>query len=284
MQLKLRVLPLLMDNGFTREEIARLCGWKLNTINRYLSVNNLCNDPIRADEDRAFAMASMYRAGKTLNEIGEHFDLTRERVRQILTKRGITKQMGGQTVATAGHRAARWTEKKRVKNASCQRSYGCDYETVVSLNQGKALSAQSSRTYAYSQQKASAGRRCVKWEMTFPEWCRVWDESGKFPQRGRGKAGYCMARKGDVGAYSADNVYITTIGQNASDSYKFKPHATRNIKNLRDENGLTPREREVWTLANQGYGASKIGGLLGIQAETVSQHILNARARLREAT
>ena len=51
---------------------------------------------------RANEMAVLYKAGHTLQEIGHRYDLTRERVRQIMTQRfGITAKDGGAVVRAA---------------------------------------------------------------------------------------------------------------------------------------------------------------------------------------
>lgn len=44
-----------------------------------------------AYEKRATKMEALYRKGQTLQQIGDRFDITRERVRQILAERGVTK-------------------------------------------------------------------------------------------------------------------------------------------------------------------------------------------------
>lgn len=74
---------------------------------------------------------------------------------------------------------------------------------------------------AYANQRKGAFRRGVEWRFAFDGWCRVWEESGKWGERGR--TGYVMARKGDVGPYSPDNVYITTVQENSRDAWRNTP-------------------------------------------------------------
>jgi hypothetical protein len=45
----------------------------------------------------------------------------------------------------------------------------------------------------------------------------IWNESGKWDERGLGVGKYCMARRMDSGGYSKDNVYITTCDDNVRD-------------------------------------------------------------------
>jgi hypothetical protein len=75
----------------------------------------------------------------------------------------------------------------------------------------------------YTEQKGQAKKRCIDWLFTFESWCDIWLESEKWDQRGRGKGKYVMARKGDIGPYSADNVDIITHGANISEGNKGIP-------------------------------------------------------------
>jgi hypothetical protein len=74
----------------------------------------------------------------------------------------------------------------------------------------------------YTTQKSNATRRGVEFLLSFEEWCKIWEDSGKYEQRGRGKDNYCMCRFGDIGPYSVDNVYIDTNSNNISEGNKDK--------------------------------------------------------------
>ena len=45
--------------------------------------------------------------------------------------------------------------------------------------------------------------------LTYEEWVSIWEQSGKLQLRGKGRGLYCMARYGDKGPYSLENVFIT---------------------------------------------------------------------------
>lgn len=59
--------------------------------------------------DRVKAMVEQFKAGQTLQEIGDRFGVTRERVRQLLKKAGFRRRDGGQYAAAAA-RAERAVE------------------------------------------------------------------------------------------------------------------------------------------------------------------------------
>jgi hypothetical protein len=54
----------------------------------------------------------------------------------------------------------------------------------------------------------------VEMRLTFDEWLKIWLDSGHWHERGR--AGYVMARNGDVGHYEVGNVRIITSAENIS--------------------------------------------------------------------
>lgn len=178
-------------------------------------------------------MASLFCAGKTLQEIGDLYGVTRERVRQIIAKQGVTAEQGGCAArsfirATTKHRALQKAKSLRIQ--SMEAYFGCAYDELLRLNGGETpysnASKQSRPAWRYMQQRRTAKRRGIEWHLTFIDWWRIWDESGKWEQRGRGQ-GYCMARYGDSGPYSIENVYICTIGENFSDSYLVHSGAER---------------------------------------------------------
>ena len=72
---------------------------------------------------------------------------------------------------------------------------------------------------AYYHQRRHAGRRGVAWKLTFPQWLKIWKQSGKLTKRGRDSGQYVMARNGDKGSYSVGNVSIITNRQNSIDGH-----------------------------------------------------------------
>jgi hypothetical protein len=68
--------------------------------------------------------------------------------------------------------------------------------------------------YAFLNQRAGAKSRGVDWELTFEEWSDIWLASGHWAERGTGPTEYCMARRLDLGGYTADNVKIITNKEN----------------------------------------------------------------------
>lgn len=162
---------------------------------------------------RTLQMVYEFTHAKTLQEIGDSYGLSRERVRQILKKAGVKRDQGGVSIRTLiGVRYKKKNEEKILP------VYGCTKSEAIALNDGEKISARRSPAHRYSEQRKNAIVRRIGWEITFPQWLKIWKDSGKFELRGRGQ-GYCMTRIGDTGPYHPDNVEIKTIGENFSESY-----------------------------------------------------------------
>jgi len=66
----------------------------------------------------------------------------------------------------------------------------------------------------FGECKKHANERKVAWQLSFSDWWTIWMKSGKYPQRGRERHCYVMARHGDIGPYAVGNVSIQTPLQN----------------------------------------------------------------------
>lgn len=170
--------------------------------------------------ERAKLMRALYQEGYTLQQIGDQYGITRERVRQILTKHfGIRADGGGNHV-----RAVRKKEKRRqAKEAACLKKHGCTLAQFRSLlavgreEQKNGKPKYRTAIYAFRQQRQSAKRRGIGWQLTLWQWWTVWQESGHWSQRGRGQ-GYVMSRVGDVGPYALGNIFIQPAIHNNSET------------------------------------------------------------------
>lgn len=205
---------------------------------------------VRIPSARDAAMIEQFRAGATLAEVGKAFGVSRERVRQIFVKHGVSN--------SERPRPKSWREQQdeRVAANILRRWHITRDEYNAIREQWGSATTTGSPFMRYLRQRQNARKRGIGWEFTFREWWQVWQDSGQWERCGRG-AGYCMARYMDAGPYRADNVYICTIAQNFSDSWKVEKANRPKGRNLPVETiGYKVKNGKRWmvhipTLNNQ---------------------------------
>src|SRR5258708_38048464 len=145
--------------GFSAEEIAGL-------------ISNAQNAPRRQKrEERALDMERRYRAGQTLEFIAVAYDITRERVRQILYKRGVTGKDGGDAIASMMRADAKQAQNSAYDLDKGMQIYGCHLSEARELN-GTVLSREGSLARIYMYQRRDPFSRGISWEISFPEFVR----------------------------------------------------------------------------------------------------------------
>lgn len=160
----------------------------------------------RPISERNRSMIDRYRSGETLDAIGKSHGISRERVRQILRRAGMSGADGGARVMAQRSADARQSRR----DARYLRKYGvafADYRVISSADAVRP----------YSQQRKNARDRGIEWHFTLGSWWRCWQDSGKWSLRGRAADKFVMARIGDAGPYSPANIYFTTLAGNTGD-------------------------------------------------------------------
>lgn len=103
--------------------------------------------------------------------------------------------------------------KSNKRSINIEETFGCSKEQYDFL---KPIGAAA----AFYHKKVNARIRGIEWKLTLPEWWKIWRDSGKWERRGRRSQEYVMCRRGDVGPYSSDNVYIETAQHNQITSFE----------------------------------------------------------------
>ncbi len=199
----------LAASGFTMQEAANETNFSyiyVAKLAREHDIKFVRSGLILHPRMREQQMAALYRSGKTLHEIGEQYGVTRERVRQLLTKFfGIRARDGGKKKRAQEKRST--FEAKR--NTQSLKKWGCNWDEYVAIRHLKRP------TRAFAMQRRNARDRGIAWELSLWQWWSIWQQSGRWSQRGRGN-GYMMCRTNDVGAYTVGNVFIATGCENSS--------------------------------------------------------------------
>lgn len=236
----------LAEQGLCMAEIARQTGYTHTGVRLLLIRNNTeAGKAVRTPAThnaRAERMASMYRQGLTLEKIGQHFDLTRERVRQILRKMGVTASHGGQSLVAA----SKQQHKRAGVEARSLAKWGISFDEMK-LHRAAGL------VLAYTEQRRNSKQRGVTWGISFAQWLAVWNESGKLSLRGRGKGRYVMSRIKDTGGYVMGNVHVQLSTENNSEGIR------KSMRNKANNTGvwkILPGSLKPWQAA---VGHKKLG-------------------------
>jgi hypothetical protein len=210
--------------------------------------------------EREATMVTMYRQGVTLEKIGQTFNVTRERVRQILRKVGVSANEGG----AAKVAQAKGSAYKAKQDARYLARHGMAFDEFKKWRGTSTL-------VAYRSQANSARQRGIEWGLNFAQWLDVWLTSGKLELRGRGKGKYCMSRIKDSGGYVVGNVHIQLCTKNsleAVEKWRGKRKDNRGVFNM------YPGTQRPW-IARIG---DKQIGRYATEAEAVTQRICYAKA------
>ena len=183
------------------------------------------------------AIVKMFvKQNATLLFIGSKFGITRERVRQILVKAGVTHSEGmlykTRTGRIISETAKKETARQERLEKSCYRYLDCSIGAYTDIT-GKLWTTWHSTSRlakAYWDQKHNANIRGIAWGLTFPLWYEIWRASGKLESRGRGQNKYVMGRYGDTGGYTPENVLIISSIENNSDTINKKTNLPIGIR------------------------------------------------------
>lgn len=161
--------------------------------------------------DHIDEIAKRYLTGETLQEIGNDYGVTREYIRQLVAKKGITAKQGGARV----RKKKRQARLQARREARFLKKYGMSREEYYKIN-----GVEPRPIRCYTTQRTNARHRGIEFNMTFAEWWSVWKD--KWHLRGRHACGLVMARHGDDGPYEIGNVKLITLAENASEQYLYR--------------------------------------------------------------
>lgn len=132
---------------------------------------------------------------------------------------------------------------------------------------------------AFQAQRDNARRRGIPFLFDFQTWWSWWQVDGRWENRGLGKGKLVMARKGDVGPYSPENVYCSTHEDNIKEATPSSAEARmRSIlegrfkpgQHLRIRGDGHPRSKPVLTPRGRFGSAALAAEEFGITARSAA--------------
>lgn len=152
-------------------------------------------------------IARRFKAGWTMGELSTEFGISRQRVKQLLDKRGVKAENGGRAVL----RALNIKTKVASRERNVKRRWG------ITLEHWKHLRAMDQDFWktplgVYIRKRANVQRTSKrKWRLTFVDFLHLWEDSGKWDQRGRGDEFYGMSLIDPTKDWTRDNVVVKRL-------------------------------------------------------------------------
>lgn len=165
---------------------------------------------------RYFEVSTLYLSGFSSTEIAKKFGCSGQNIRQMLKRMGLGSSVGGPWVKAkerAKERAAE-VEARRLARWGLTKN---ELEQIAP--NGTAHPDSPMRVFWYK--KRNADRFGVSWELSFAEWWKIWQDSGRWNERGRGK--YVMGRLKNDGPFSVENTVIMSQSEASKRSFILKP-------------------------------------------------------------
>jgi hypothetical protein len=142
-----------------------------------------------ADErliDRNVKILDQFAKGESMESIGRAFGISRQRIHQIINKHATPQDREARSLA----------------------SRGVGYEAYELEIKGMSIKARSEPILVYWRFSRYVKGRGIPFKITFDLWWQLWQESGKWSQRGASANCYCLARKSKDFGFVPDNVEI----------------------------------------------------------------------------
>ncbi len=80
----------------------------------------------------------------------------------------------------------------------------------------------------FLKQRSNAIKRGISFTISFPDWIKIWQDSGHIEEIGKGYGRYVMARKTDNGGYEVGNVSIVHSIDNIREYYDVSRYLQKN--------------------------------------------------------
>jgi hypothetical protein len=136
--------------------------------------------------------------------------------------RGMSFTEAVKTTGSSSATVWRYIHKHGIEFCPAAERYGITRDQYAHLSAiaanaratGESLEREPIRAYRMHRQRAAC--RSIEFHLTLWEWWTIWNESGRWEQRGTHQNEYVMCRKGDVGPYAVGNVFIDLSTTNLS--------------------------------------------------------------------
>ena len=208
----------------------------------------------RIKRDKKFI--ALYKNGKTLQEIGVRFGITRERVRQCLFRNGIKFTDGGFHINTLSRCAMREKATQEQREFRSKKKWGLSIKENQNLRAKFNPLKMDKFAKVYILLKKRSQREKIPWAINLKDFVNLMKDKISFYGKGELVVHRIITEKG----YVVGNIECITHSESAT---------------------LTRRQEQVMKLYNNNKGPMEIATILGISRGTVATTINHAKTRIK---
>ena len=146
-------------------------------------------------------MIAQYKSGKTMQQIGNRYRITRQRVQQVFFEHDVKWTDGGFHVKCHNRKLAKIEAYKN----QWMKHYGCKRFEYTAIMPGKFAVNRNNLAYSYT---ALRRNNIGRFNLSFPAWHKLWQDSGLWDKRGLHKGQYVMSRIDKSKPYELGNVRV----------------------------------------------------------------------------
>ena len=160
----------------------------------------------KADLSRDHDMCCLFRSGETLREVGDHYNISRERARQILARNGLSGKDGGGAI-----KAAKTKEERAVRleasRAKRVEKFGVSWDeyTLIKKHIGSE-NIERFNTLRHHATKGVGNYRKTVFEISLADYVDIWESSGNDVNQ----KGFCLSREDCTKGFTKDNLSIVS--------------------------------------------------------------------------
>lgn len=201
----------------------------------------------------------------TLEDLGVQEGVTRERIRQILKKAGVTAANSHRRLSRSAREAA---QQRELWDRHCLHYYGCDFATVKKITGRDRYSGLRSHKLIrlWWHHKQYAQRNFLEWKFTLPEYAEL--ILPNILQVKLRRDGLVLSRKDKAGPFSKDNCRLIPLRELAKETDGFS--AARKLRSQRTLEARIERVKSVLDMRRQGMTYEEIAKRIKRSAATVS--------------
>lgn len=173
-------------------------------------------------QDRNELICNLFKQGVPMTKIGEDYNLSRQRVQQILKRYNLGAEDGGKYVTELKQRPQKLKEQrereriaKEKKRLRRLRQFGCSEELWQKLRATHS-DYYHSAVGRYQRLKFNCHSRGIPFLLTLGQWWRKWNSSGKYNLYGQNSGMYVLGRKDLKGPFSATNCVVRKANDNSA--------------------------------------------------------------------